>query len=290
MAGVQDLQPGLRRIVAPNPSPMTEAGTNTYLVGSGEVAVIDPGPDIGAHFEAVLAALRPGERITHIFVTHSHLDHSALVPGFTAQTGAQVHAYGDSTAGQSAHLRKLAQIGGGEGVDRAFAPDRSLDHGEVVAGASWEIRAHWTPGHFGNHMTFEWNGVAFTGDTVMGWAPSLVSPPDGDLSAFMASLEYLRELGARRFYPGHGAAIEHPAQRIDELRSHRRMRERQIVTALRSGPSDTAALTARIYSDIPASLHAAARRNVLAHLVDLASKSVVEHDGPLTETTVFRLS
>ncbi len=281
--------PGLRRILAPNPSPMTEAGTNTYLVGQGDVALVDPGPDLDQHLAAIEASLAPGERITDIFVTHSHVDHSALTNRLAERTGACVHAFGDSAAGRSPHLADLDGIGGGEGVDHHFEPHRTLSHDEVVTGKSWSIHAHWTPGHFGNHMVFEWEGVAFSGDMVMGWAPSLVSPPDGDLTAFMASLDYLRGRPARRYFPGHGAPVDDPVARVDELYNHRKMREAQILSSLNAGPADAAGLTALIYVDVPLALHGAARRNVLAHLIDLVGRGAVTHAGLLGETTVFAL-
>lgn len=283
------LEPGLRRLVAPNPSPMTAAGTNTYILGSGAVAVVDPGPGSPAHLDAILGSLGPGETVTDILVTHSHSDHSALAPALAARTGAVVHAFGDSRAGQSQHLQGLSGIGGGEGVDRNFRPDRRLEDGAVVLGGDWRIRAYWTPGHFGNHMSFVWRDTIFTGDTAMGWASSVVSPPDGDLTAFMRSLAVLRDLGARRLYPGHGPAVEAPRRRIDWLLNHRRMRERQILAALADGPMAAAALTARIYADIPPDMHPAARRNVIAHLIDLETRNAVAAQGPLAEETVFAL-
>lgn len=286
---VSEPEPGLRRILAPNPSPMTEAGTNTYLLGEGAVTVIDPGPAMGGHLQAILTALAPGEKIARILVTHSHRDHSALVPALAEATGAPVLAFGDNDAGRSPHLADLAGIGGGEGADRTFAPDERLAHGEVLDILGARLRAHWTPGHFGNHMCFEWQGAVFTGDTVMGWASSLVSPPDGDLTAFMASLDLLDGLRARRLYPGHGAPVTDPAARIGWLRDHRMSREAQILAALSDGPADAATLAARVYTDIPTNLQPAATRNALAHLIDLAGKNRVTHAGVLAVGSVFSL-
>lgn len=272
------LAPGLRRVLAPNPSPMTLHGTNTFLIGEGAVAVIDPGPAIPAHQAAILAALRPGERISHILVTHSHLDHSPLARPLAQATGAPVLAYGDSTAGRSPAMRALAahtQIGGGEGVDAAFAPDETLADGDRIKGDGWHLTALWTPGHFGNHLSFAWGDMIFCGDLVMGWSSSLISPPDGDMGDYMASLQRLSDRGARILHPAHGAPIDDPAARIAALVAHRHQREAQIRDALDAGPLTIPAITRRIYTDIPAALLPAAERNVLAHLVDLASRKQI---------------
>lgn len=275
----ETLAPGLRRVLAPNPSPMTFRGTNTFLIGTGAVAVIDPGPAIPAHLDAILAALAPGERISQILVTHSHLDHSPLARPLADATGAPVLAYGDSLAGRSPVMERLARhddIGGGEGVDAGFRPDVILAHGEAVSGPDWALTALWTPGHFGNHLCFEWDGIIFTGDVVMGWASSLVSPPDGDLGAYMASLELLAERRAQRLHPAHGAPIDAPGARLAELGAHRRQREAQIRAALAAGLTTVPAITRAIYTDVSPALLPAAERNVFAHLIDLVERTLVE--------------
>ncbi len=292
-APAERLAPGLTRLLAPNPSPMTYQGTNTYLLGTRQVAVIDPGPDEPAHLEAILDALPPGAEISHILVTHTHLDHTALVPRLAARTGAPVYAFGDAEAGRSAVMRDLAaagDVGGGEGQDRAFTPDEVLSDGAVLQTPDWEITAHHTPGHTGNHLAFEWQDRLFVGDLVMGWATSLVSPPDGDLSDFMASLDRLGRRDWQEFHSGHGPVIERPNARLSELRDHRLGREAQIRAALMAEPGTARALAARIYSDIPTALLPAAERNVLAHLIDLYSKSEITPRGPLSRDTVFEIS
>lgn len=294
---VTRLEAGLRMVLAGNPSPMTGRGTNTYIVGSGAVAVIDPGPDDTRHMAAILAALEPGERISHILVTHAHLDHSPLSRALSGRTGAPVLAFGGAGAGRSATMAALAHTGllrGGEGVDTGFAPDRTLADGDIVRGGDWALRAIHTPGHFANHLSFAATlpdgPVIFSGDHVMGWATSLVSPPDGDMGAYFRSLDRLAREPARRFHPGHGDPVADPAARIAELRTHRRMREAQILAALASGPANAATLARSIYLDTPPALLPAAERNVLAHLIDLSEQGRVTHPGPITPATEFRLT
>lgn len=286
----QRLAPGLRRIVAPNPSPMTFWGTNTYLLGETELAVIDPGPDSAPHLEAILAAVRPGQRITHVLVTHAHRDHSPLARPLAARTGAPVLAFGRPEAGRSAVMTRLAaagMAGGGEGVDTEFVPDATLADGEEIAGAGWQLTALHMPGHFGGHLCFAWGRALFSGDHVMGWASSLVSPPDGDLTDFMASCRRLAARDWSVFHPGHGAPVTDPAARLDWLIQHRLSREAQILAALAEGPADAAALARRLYVGTAPALLPAATRNVFAHLVDLAGRNLVRAEGDLAAETPF---
>ena len=208
----QDIAPGLRRILAPNPGPMTHWGTNSYVLGEGRVAVIDPGPESEAHLAALLTATR-GEEITHILVTHAHADHSPLAKHLARATGAPILGFGPAEAGRSALMERLATeglAGGGEGVDGNFCPDTRLHEGERVQGDGWVLDVLHTPGHFAGHLAFRFGDEVFTGDHVMDWASSLVSPPDGDLGAFMATSERLKGLKAARFHTGHGNAIDAP--------------------------------------------------------------------------------
>ncbi len=289
----QELGGGVRAILAPNPSPMTLWGTNTFLLGTRRLAVIDPGPEDPGHLAAILGALGPGQSISHIFVTHAHLDHSPLAARLAEITGAPVLAYGDSGAGRSEVMTRLAktgQIGGGEGVDAGFAPDLVLYDEETVAGDGWQITAHWTPGHFGNHMSFQSGPDVFSGDLVMDWASTLISPPDGDLTQFRASCARLGQMQAARLLPGHGAPITEPAARIGWLLAHRDAREAAILAALADGPARPSALAARIYTDTPPALLPAAARNVLAHLVDMMQKSRVIPLDKLGHDTRFALT
>jgi glyoxylase-like metal-dependent hydrolase (beta-lactamase superfamily II) len=290
----QTLEPGLRRIVAPNPSPMTYRGTNTYLLGTTDICVIDPGPDTPAHLNAIQAALTPDQRISHIVVTHAHLDHSPLARPLAEACGRDVaiYAFGPADAGISAvmqQLRASGMAGGGEGIDTDFSPDVRLQDGNVLEHAGWALRALHTPGHIGNHLCLAWQGACFTADHVMGWASSLVSPPDGDLTDFMASCAKLQSEDWRVFYPGHGAPVTQTAERLDWLVAHRKGRETQILEALTRGPANAATLAAMIYTDVPPALLGAAGRNVFAHLIDLSQKDRITSDDPLRESAVFTL-
>ncbi|UWR23858.1 MBL fold metallo-hydrolase [Sulfitobacter sp. S190] len=287
------LQEGLRRIVAPNPSPMTYRGTNTYLLGTRDLAVIDPGPHNDDHLAAILSALEPGQRISHIVVTHSHLDHSPLARPLAERTGAPVLAFGDATAGRSDVMAELAareNLGGGEGIDTDFVPDTTLRDGDRITGADWQLDVLHTPGHLGNHICLGWNDACFTADHVMGWASSIVSPPDGDLTDFMASCVMLQNRNWRVFYPGHGAQIDTPNARLDWLVSHRKGREAAILDHLQRGPANAAALATLIYNDAPPALLNAASRNVLAHLIDLHKRGHIHPHGPLHSEADFALA
>ncbi|MBW4960696.1 MBL fold metallo-hydrolase [Sulfitobacter sp. CW3] len=288
----QDLEPGLRRIVADNPSPMTYRGTNTYLLGNRGLAVIDPGPASSTHLDAILAAVGSDQHISHIIVTHTHLDHSPLARDLSQASGAPIIAFGDAAAGRSSvmtQLAKGAQIGGGEGIDEDFRADQIVQDGDHIKGDSWSLEVIHTPGHIGNHISLGWQDACFTADHVMGWASSLVSPPDGDLTDFMTSCARLQERKWRAFYPGHGATIDDPKDRLAWLVAHRQSREADILSALASGPATAHALAAQIYTQTPPALLGAATRNVLAHLVDLTGKNQVAPVDTLSVDAEFRL-
>lgn len=276
---METIAPGIRRIIAPNPSPMTYWGTNSFVLGEGRVAVIDPGPADPVHMQAILDGLAPGEQVAEILVTHAHLDHSPLARPLAQATGAPIIAFGDATAGRSPVMTDLVAQGltsGGEGVDPDFTPDICVADGEIFDAGGLRIEAIWTPGHFSNHLSFAMQDVVFTGDHVMAWASSLVSPPDGDLTAFMASCHKLAARNDRVYYPAHGPEITDPAKRINWLIEHRLSREAQILDALNSpGPHSVATLTRQIYTDTPTALIPAAKRNVFAHLIDLSTRKII---------------
>lgn len=288
--------PGVRRITCENPSAYTFTGTQSYLVGTGDVALIDPGPDDPAHLRAIVAALSPGERISHILVTHSHRDHSPGASSLSVETGAEVHAYGRHGVGLTPTMQALvesgAEIGGGEGGDLDFAPEQELADGARVEGSNWGLTAVHTPGHLSNHLSFalDGTGVVFTGDVVMGFATTLVSPPDGDMAAFMASLRRLRARPDDRLYlPGHGHPVDDPMAMLDHQLAHRETRFEQILGALEDGEAGAAELARRIYTEIDPVLLPAAARNVLASLIGLSDEGRVECRGPISEKAKFGL-
>lgn len=284
--------PPIRCLLAPNPSPLTGTGTNTWLVGATGLAVIDPGPDDPAHLAAILGAVGPGQRIERIIVTHAHLDHSALAPRLARLAHAPVHAFGPATAGRSEVMTRLAATlpAHGEGLDHSFAPDHTLVDGETLTGPDWALQAIHTPGHLGNHLCLALGATLFSGDHVMGWSTSVVSPPDGDMAAYMVALQRLTEAAWDRFLPGHGAPVTDPARRMAELITHRQGREAQILSALVAGPARIPDLTARIYAGTPAHLLPAAARNVLAHLIDLATRNLVSARPGLHPDAEFSLT
>lgn len=285
----QDLAPDLACILAPNASPMTYWGTNSYILGRAELMVIDPGPDDPAHLDALLDTIK-GRPVSHILVTHSHVDHSPLAARLAALVHAPVLAYGNARAGRSDRMQALAlsdDLGGREGVDHGFTPDICLKDGAQITNSELTLTALHTPGHFGNHLSYAWKNAVFTGDQVMGWASTLISPPDGDVSDFMASCDRLERLNAEIFYAGHGPVITAPQERLDWLRDNRRAREAQILSALSHHAGSATDLAQRIYTDIDPRLLPAATRNVLAHLIDLHHKRQVSQSGPLTADTIF---
>lgn len=277
------LAPGLRVVTAGNAGPMTFTGTRSYLVGDGAVAVIDPGPNDPAHRAALLAAVG-GAEVVAVLVTHAHRDHSAGARAFADAVGAPVLAHGDPVGARSPAMARLAaegDVGGGEGLDAGFAPDEAIGEGAVVRGPGWTLAALATPGHTADHLSFAWDegGAVFTGDVVMGWATTLISPPDGDLAAFRASLARLAARGDAVYHPGHGAPVRDPAALVGHVLAHRAAREAEIVATLGRGPSDVAGLVAGIYAGVAPGLRGAAGRNVLAHLLDLGERGTVTVNG-----------
>lgn len=289
------LAPQVRRLTVRNGSTMTFTGTQTYLVGTGEVVVIDPGPVNEAHVNDVLNALEGEERIVAILLTHTHIDHSPGAAALKAATGAKTFAFGPHGAGMSQMMLDLAasgaDLGGSEGADRAFLPDVTVKDGEVLRFGDVALTALYTPGHLSNHLAFAMeDGAIFTGDLVMGWATTLVSPPDGDMAAFLASLAMMRGREDRVYYPGHGHPIEDTMGMIDHQIAHRKSRVDQIVAALGDGPASPRGLTEKIYTDVDPALHGAAARNVFAALLGLVAEGRCEAQGGLSPDAVFALS
>jgi len=271
---VEQVHPLVRRLLAPNPSPFTYTGTQTYIVGAGAVAVIDPGPDLAEHVDAILAATR-GERIAAILCTHTHRDHSPASRPLAAATGAPITG-----------CAPLALDDDGPRADAAFdfdyRPDRILADGETLAEDGWTLRAVATPGHTSNHLCFALgeSGALFTGDHVMGWSTTVVSPPDGDMTLYMESLELLLGRDDRVYFPAHGPAVDDPHAHVRALIDHRHLRERQILQSLAEGEGRIPAMVESMYADIDPRLFPAAGRSVLAHLIDLERRRRVHaEDG-----------
>ena len=291
------LEPGLRRVTCPNPSPMTFTGTRTYIVGRGEVAVVDPGPEHPGHLEAILAALEPGERVSHIVLTHTHIDHSPGVPALKARTGASTWAFGAHGAGRSERMKALAasgaELGGGEGGDRSFTPDHLLADGERLEGAGWAMTAIHTPGHISNHLAFavEAEGMApgavLSGDHVMGWNTTIVSPPDGNMREYMNSLRVCIGRDESLYLPGHGPEITNTKSFVRAYLNHRSMREGQIAIHLKNGANTIPELVRRMYAHLPKEMHGAAARSVQAHMEHMVATKRAECDGPVRPHTVF---
>lgn len=279
---LETLSPLIRRIVARNPSPFTAHGTGTYVVGRGKVAIIDPGPDIAEHVDALLQALR-GETVERILVTHTHLDHSPASAAVQRATGAPTHGYGP----HGAELGPAVEEGG----DRAFVPDHALRDGDVVSGPGWHLAAVHTPGHTSNHLCFALaeEKVLFSGDHVMGWSTSVIAPPDGNMGDYLRSLEKLLRRDDASFLPTHGPAITDPKPFVGAFIEHRREREAAILARLAAGDREIPAMVAAIYTGLDPRLHRAAARSVLAHLIELVAQGRVVADGPPKVDSRFRL-
>lgn len=285
----EPLGPGLRVVTAPNAGPMTFTGTRSYILGEGKVAVIDPGPPDPRHLAALADAVA-GEAVIAILVTHAHRDHSSGARALGARLSAPVLAHGDPRGARSPVMAQLADrfdLGGGEGIDADFRPDERIGEGDVLHGPDWALRAIHTPGHLGDHLAFQWKDAVFSGDVAMGWATTLISPPDGDLAAFRRSIARLRDLRPGRLFPGHGGPVEAPARLLAHLLAHREAREAQILHALDGRPASVAALVRQLYADVDPALHGAAARNVLAHLIDLSERGQVAAQGILGPDATF---
>lgn len=272
----EKLEPLVKRVLAPNPSPFTFTGTETYIVGAGdEVAVIDPGPDDAEHLSALLAAIGPA-KVTAICCTHTHRDHSPAAAQLSALTGAPVIGC-DVLALEDDGPRADAAF------DLSYNPDRVLRDGESLTGPDWTLTAIATPGHTSNHLCFalEESGALFTGDHVMGWSTSVVSPPDGDMTEYMASLDRLYSRTDKVYYPAHGPAVTKPQQLVRGMIGHRRQRERQIVKLIGEGLGLITDMVPRMYKGVDQRLWPAAGRSVLAHLIDLEQKGRVARVGEL---------
>jgi glyoxylase-like metal-dependent hydrolase (beta-lactamase superfamily II) len=286
---VREVAPRVRAIVANNPGPFTFKGTMSYIIGRGTVAILDPGPDDDGHIAALLAAVR-GETVSHIFVTHTHRDHSPAVPKVKAATGAKVYAQGPHRLARPLHTGESRRLDASADMD--FRPDVALADGEIVSGDGWTLEAVTTPGHTANHMAFALkdSDLLFAGDHVMAWSTTIVAPPDGAMSDYMASLHKLARRDEQLYLSGHGAPVRDAERYVQFLIRHRQGREASILHRLGKGAADIPTIVKAVYIGLDPRLIGAAGLSVLAHLEDLAARGVVATDGPPSIDGTYRLA
>lgn len=286
---VEEVIPGVRRVLCGNPSPFTFTGTVSYIVGRGKVAIIDPGPDNAAHAQALLDAVK-GETVTHIVVTHTHNDHSPNTPRIKAATGAPVYAEGVHRASRPRY--ESEKHNPESGADRDFKPDVTVRDGDVIEGDGWRLEAVATPGHTANHMAFAWpeRELMFIGDHVMGWSTSIVAPPDGSMVDYMESLERLTQRKEHLYFSGHGPEIPNAQKFVRFLIRHRKAREASILHRLGKSEADIPTIVRASYIGIDPRLMNAAGYSVLAHLEDLVARGVVATDGDPVIGGSYRLA
>ncbi len=284
-----EVAPGVRAVVANNPGPFTFRGTVSYIIGQGNVAILDPGPDDDAHIAALLDAVR-GEDVTHIFVTHTHRDHSPAVSKIKAATGATVYAEGPHRLARPLHVGEIGRLDASADLD--FRPDFALADGSVVTGNGWTIEALTTPGHTANHMAYALKeaDLIFSGDHVMAWSTSIVAPPDGAMSDYMTSLEKLARRTEPIYLPGHGGAVRDAPRFVQGYIRHRHGREASILRRLEKGAADIPTLVRAIYIGLDPRLVGAATLSVLAHMEDLVARGLVATDGEPSIGGTYRLT
>ena len=281
-----ELSPLIRRVTANNPGPFTFKGTGTYIVGRGEVAVIDPGPDDLVHLQAILDAVA-GETVTHILITHHHSDHSPLAGALKAATGAPI--YGCAVAGHEEE--DTGEVKMEAGHDHDFRPDVSLCGGGKVSGPGWSMEAIPTPGHTSNHLCYALaeEHALFSGDHIMGWSTTVITPPDGDMTDYLASLDRIRARKFDTLWPTHGAPIRDVDTFIDAYIAHRHERANQILRALEAGPGRIRELVPRLYADVDSRLHPAAARSMLAAMIHLEREGKITADSAAGPDSAYRL-
>jgi glyoxylase-like metal-dependent hydrolase (beta-lactamase superfamily II) len=283
---MDQLTPMIRRVIARNPGAFSFHGTGTYIVGRGEVAVIDPGPLMDDHIDAILDGL-VDEKITHILITHTHMDHSPAARILKERCGAPTYGFGPHGAG-----KKLEGIQVEEGGDMDFVPDVSVKHGDLIQGNGWTVECVYTPGHTSNHMCFQLNEekALFSGDHVMGWSTSIISPPDGDMTAYMESLHLLLDRDDEIYWPTHGSSISNPKDYVQSFIEHRLERETQIIAALKSGHETITDMVPGMYVDLDEKMYPAAARSVLAAMIRLIDTGKVKCLGEPTVASSYELN
>ena len=281
------VSPLIRRVVANNPGPFTFLGTGTYIVGRGEVAVIDPGPDLPEHLDAILAALEPGERVSHILVTHHHSDHSPLARPLQEKTGAPIYGCAVGVQAEESTIKTEA------GSDLGFSPDISLrGGGAVLKGPNWALEAVATPGHTSNHICFALHeeNALFSGDHIMGWSTTVITPPDGDMTDYMESLDLVKARGFTTLWPTHGPPVTEVRPFIEAYIAHRRAREAQVLQAVAEGHGRIKDMVPVLYAAVDKRLWPAAARSVLGHMIDLVRRGLVTTDGAVGLDSDYRLA
>ncbi|MEO1701109.1 MAG: MBL fold metallo-hydrolase [Pseudomonadota bacterium] len=275
------------RLTCKNPSAFTFFGTNSYIVGTDTLAVIDPGPENKTHLAALTEAIE-GRPVSHIFVSHTHADHSPLARQLKEKTGALIVGAGAHRSARPLNIGEINPLDAA--ADHIHAADQAMSDDQVIDGDGWAIKAYETPGHCANHLAFELVGasVLFSADHVMAWATSIVAPPDGAMADYMASLDRLEGLGHAIYLPGHGGPVEKPDAFLRGLRAHRKMRERAILERVTKGDESIMTMVANIYRDTDPRLHGAASLSVLAHLEDLVSRGLVQTSGPAALSGTYR--
>ena len=281
---VVQVAPGVRRVLAHNPNAFTFHGTGTYIVGTGTLAVIDPGPLQTEHVEALLAATK-GERISHILITHTHNDHSPAALPLKQATGAKTYGFG-----RHGGSRTNEGVDVEEGGDQAFEPDVVVRDGDLIEGDGFVFEALHTPGHTSNHICYGLKeaGAFFSGDHVMGWSTTVIAPPDGNMAQYFQSLQKLLVRKDNVYYPTHGNPVREPQQFVLQLIAHRHAREEQIEVCVRHGLSSITEMVGVIYSEIDKRMHPAAARSVLAHLQHMVERGRVGCEGAPTAGARYR--
>ena len=278
----EKLEDDLVVITANNASPMTFTGTRSYILGTDNLIVIDPGPDINQHFDAIMDYVG-NRKVTDIILTHSHVDHSPLSRRLKNETGASIIGFGSANEARTTFMKELSSsldLGGEEGIDKNLTLDEKVIDKQELVRNNYSIEVVHTPGHLSNHicLALKEKKALFSGDHVMGWATTLISPPDGDLGSFMRSLEKLSERDELIYYPGHGKPLREPKKMVLAQIAHRRDRETQILRAISKNAKTPSEIVDDVYIDLNPMLKTAAIRNVLAHLIDLYERKKVSVD------------
>lgn len=283
------VSPLIRRVICNNPGPFTFTGTGTYIVGQNNVAVIDPGPLNEDHYAALMAEL-DGKTVSHIIITHTHMDHSPLAGRLKADTGAKTHAYGPHGSGRARQVES-GDVRLDASGDSDFVPDVIVAHGDVIEGAGWSLEAVFTPGHTSNHMAFALHeeNALFSGDHVMAWSTSVISPPDGNMSDYFSSLTTVLGRDDEIYWPTHGPPKRNPRDFVRGFVTHRKMREEAILRRIQKGDRTISEIVKSVYSEVDPKLHPAAAMSTFAHIEHLLEREKIVTDGMPTLTSTYRV-